>query len=127
MTPTQEIDYILCECFAAVGQAIGPARTLDFDAVVWWHTRYHRAFLQAMANGNSWARDRRRVTAVGRYLGQRALHHAQGSARIDVRAAVLASLDIEAACQMNAERDGLAAAAAARSEARCTDSASAAF
>jgi hypothetical protein len=35
-------------------------------------------------HGNSWSRDRHRVTAVSRYLGQRAAHHAGDRQRIDI-------------------------------------------
>lgn len=101
-----DIDSILHECFLAVGQAVGTERVFDFEAVVWWRTRYRRAFLEAIGRGNSWTRDRQRVTAVGRFLGQRAVHHA-GGGPINVRAAALASLDVEAACRMNAVREGL--------------------
>ena len=107
MERVEEIDYILNDCFLAVGQAIGPEKTLDFEALTWWHARYRQLFLAAMARGNSWAGDRRRVTAVGRYLGQRARHHAGDRPSIDMRAAALASTDVECACQMNAEREGV--------------------
>ena len=77
MTPSQEIDYILPDCFLALGQAVGTDKGLDFDTVVWWHTRYRAAFMHAMTTkGNSWTGDRRRVTAVGRYLGLQAKAHA---------------------------------------------------
>jgi hypothetical protein len=108
MTPAQEVDYILNDCFFAVGQTVGTAKTLDFDAIRWWRTRYRQFFLHAMtANGNSWLRDRHRVTAVGRFLGQRALHHAGEARSIDLRAASLASADVESGCRMNAEREGV--------------------
>jgi hypothetical protein len=109
MTPAQEVDYILNDCFFAVGQAIGTCKTLDFDTVKWWRTRYRAFFLHALAaNGNSWLRDRHRVTAVGRFLGQRALHHAGDQPSIDIRCAALASSDVETGCRMNAEREGVA-------------------
>ena len=109
MTPAQEVDYVLNDCFFAVGQAVGTQKSLDFDAIQWWRTRYRAFFLHAMtANGNSWLRDRQRVTAVGRFLGQRALHHAASSGTIDLRAAALASTDVETGCRMNAEREGVA-------------------
>lgn len=107
MTPVQEIDYILDDCFLALGQAIGTQKTLDFEALQWWRARYRGFFLHAMtALGNSWARDRNRVTAVGRFLGQRALHHAADRPSIDVRCASLASTDVETGCHMNAVREG---------------------
>ena len=72
MTHVQNLNYILSDCFLAVGQAVGPRKTLDFDTVIWWHRRYRQAFHHAMTTrGTSWVADRDRVTAVGRYLGQR--------------------------------------------------------
>jgi hypothetical protein len=117
MTPAQEVDYILNDCFFAVGQAVGTQKSLDVDAIRWWRTRYRALFLHAMtATGTSWLRDRHRVTAVGRFLGQRALHHAGDRPSIDVHCATLASSDVETGCRMNAVREGV-----------CTDSAGAAF
>ena len=108
MTPLQEVDYVLDDCFFAVGQAVGTRKTLDFDVIPWWRTRYRSFFLHAMSvNGNSWLCDRHRVTAVGRFLGQRALHHAGDRPAIDLRAAALASNDVESGCRMSAERDGV--------------------
>jgi hypothetical protein len=109
MTPVQEVDYILNDCFFAVGQAVGTQKSLDFDAIQWWRTRYRAFFLHAMTvNGYAWVRDRDRVTAVGRFLGQRALHHAGERPAIDVQAAALASTDVETGCRMNAVREGVA-------------------
>ena len=106
MTPTQEIRYILPDCFLAVGQAVGTEQTLDFGTLVWWHERYRAAFLHAMtAKGNSWAGDRKRVTAVGRYLGLRAKAHAAGRSVIDLECAEKASAEVEQGCQMNAQRE----------------------
>lgn len=106
MTPAQEVDYILDDCFFAVGQAIGTRKVLDFDVIPWWRARYRAFFLHAMTvNGNSWRKDRQRVTAVGRYLGQQALAHAGDQPSIDLRCAALASADVESGCRMNARRD----------------------
>lgn len=106
--PVEHIDAVLNDCLLAAGQGIGTEKPVDFDVVVWWRSRYRRFFLHAMtAHGNSWAADRHRVTAVGRYLGQRALHHAGRSPSIDMHAAELASHDVETGCQMNAVREGL--------------------
>lgn len=110
MTPAQEVDYILNDCFFAVGQAVGTQKSLDFNVIPWWRARYRAFFLHAMsANGNSWLRDRHRVTAVGRFLGQRALHHAGDKPSIDLSTAALASNDVETGCRMNAEREGVSA------------------
>ena len=108
----EHIDAILNDCLLAAGQGIGSEKSVDFDVVLWWRARYRRFFLHAItANGNSYEADRRRVTAVGRYLGHRALYHASESPSIDVRAAALAAHDVETGCQMNAQREGLGAAA----------------
>ncbi len=110
----EHIDAILNDCLLAAGQGIGTEKSVDFEAVQWWRSRYRRFFLHAItAQGNDYAADRRRVTAVGRYLGQRALHHASASPSIDLRAAELASHDVETGCQMNARREGLSPAAPA--------------
>ena len=107
----EHIDAILNDCLLAAGQGIGSEKSVDFDVVVWLRARYRRFFLHAIAaNGNSYEADRLRVTAVGRHLGQRALHHASESPSIDMRAAALAAHDVETGCQMNADREGLGAA-----------------
>ena len=109
MTPAKEIDYILPDCFLALGQAVGTEKSIDFETVVWWRTRYRAAFLHAInAKGNSWALDRRRVTAVGRYLGLQAKAHAGDQPSIDIAAAQKASLEVEKGCQMSAEREAFA-------------------
>ena len=113
MTPQQEVDYALHDCFFAIGQTIGRAKQLHYDAVVWWRTRYHEKFLHAMTvNGNSWIRDRDRVTAVARYLGERAAHYAGDGPVIHRACAERASADVEAGCRMNAEREGVVLSAA---------------
>ena len=106
MAQVADVDYILAECFLAVGQAVGPDKTVDFDAITWWHRRYRRAFHHAMTTtGTSWAADRGRVTAVGRYLGQRVVQHTRGRAAIDLAAAARASAEVEGGCRMNATRE----------------------
>jgi len=108
MAPVQEVDYILDDCFLAVGQTVGTQKVLDFEVVSWWRERYRAFFLHAMdVRGNSWRQDRARVTAVGRYLGQRALHHAGDKEIIDLESARLASTDVETGCRMNAQREGV--------------------
>jgi hypothetical protein len=108
MTAIEEVDYILNDCFFAVGQAVGTRKHLEPDAIRWWRDRYRRQFLHVMTvHGNSWALDRNRVTAVGRYLGLRAVHHAGERASIGLDCAELASRDVEQGCHMNAEREGV--------------------
>lgn len=108
MAQVKDLDYILSDCFLAVGQAVGPGKTIDFDTITWWSRRYRRAFHDAMTTrGASWAADRRRVTAVGRYLGQRVVAHAGCRANIDRAAAARASAEVERGCQMKATREAL--------------------
>ena len=107
MAQVAKVDYILAECFLAVGQAVGSEKTVDFDAVT--------VVAPAVSAGiptcdddrrnASWAADRRRVTAVGRYLGQRVVQDAGGGASIDRAAAERASAEVERGCQMNATRE----------------------
>lgn len=104
MAQVKDLDYILSDCFLAVGQAVGPGKTIDFDTLTWWHQRYRRAFHDAIATrGASWAADRDRVTAVGRYLGQRVVAHAGRRANIDRTAASRASAEVERGCQLRSE------------------------
>ena len=105
-----QIDTIVNDCLLAAGQGIGTEKSVDFAVITWWRDRYRRFFLHAITElGNSYDADRARVTAVGRYLGQRALFHAASSPSIDLRAAELASREVETGCRMNAVRDGLTA------------------
>ena len=121
MAQVSDVDYVLADCFLAVGQAVGPGKTVNFDAVTWWHRRYRRAFRHAIAaTRTSWSADRRRVTAVGRYLGQRAVHHTGPGAAIDQAAAVRASREVERGCRLSATREAVLPAV-------CTNSATTAF
>ena len=107
MTAAIEVDYILDDCFLAVGQAIGRRKQLDRDVLAWWRGRYREDFLRAMTvSGNSWADDRDRLRAVGRYLGERAVHHARDKASVDLESAARASAEVEAGCRMSRERKG---------------------
>jgi hypothetical protein len=122
MTPSEEVDYILHDCLFAVGQAVGAHAHMDYDAVAWLRGRYRERFLFAMtARGNSWMKDRDRVTAVGRYLGERALFHAGSTGVIDVHAIAKAADDVECGCRMNAIRDAVV------TDQRCTNSGDSAF
>lgn len=104
--PADQIDAILNDCLLAAGQGIGTEKSVDFDVIQWWRSRYRRFFLHAInVQGNSYAADRHRVTAVGRYLGQRAVHHAGNSPSVDLKAAAAAAHDVETGCQMNAARE----------------------
>ena len=106
MAEAAEVDYILADCFLAVGQAVGTDKTIDFAAVTWWRDRYRRAFYHAMTTKSaSWSTDRERVTAVGRHLGQRVVEHAGTASVIDMSAAARASSEVERGCQLRASRE----------------------
>ncbi len=104
---TAEVDYILDDCFLAVGQAVGRQKQLDHDVLVWWRGRYREAFLRAITvSGNSWEDDRDRLRTVGRYLGERAVHHAGEKTSVDLESAARASAEVEAGCRMSRARSG---------------------
>ncbi len=106
MAEVADLDYILSDCFLAVGQAVGTDRTVEVDVVTWWYERYQRAFHHAITtHGASWTADRQRVTAVGRHLGQRVVEHAGRAAVIDLTAASRASGEVERGCQLSATRE----------------------
>ena len=99
------VEYVLADCFCAVGQTIGMRITVDYDAVVWWHDHFRAKFLAAMRrHGNRWLRDRETVTGVGWMLAERAVRHAAGQNSIDVDAARRAAADVERYCEIRAKR-----------------------
>lgn len=101
----EAVDYVLSDCFFAVGQTIGMRTTVDYDAVVWWRDHFRDKFLAAMRRqGNRWLQDRENVTAVGWMLAERAVRHAAGRNSIDVRAARRAAADVERYCQIRSNR-----------------------
>ena len=101
-------EYILADCFFAVGQTIGMRLTVDYVAVVWWHDHFRAKFVAALRrHGNRWAQDRESVTAVGWMLAERAVRHAAGRDSIDVEAARRAAADVERYCQHRAQRQAL--------------------
>ena len=56
----EAVEYVLGDCFFAVGQTIGMRMTVDYEAVVWWHDHFRAKFLAAMQRqGNRWLQDRR--------------------------------------------------------------------
>lgn len=106
MRGTTDVDYILSDCFLAVGQAVGPGKTLEWNTVIWWHRRYREAFHFAVsATGASWTDDRQRMTAVGRHLGQRVAACVGRRSRIDRATAERVSVEVERACQLRARHD----------------------
>ena len=99
------VQYVLADCFFAVGQTIGMRMTVDYDAVTWWHDHFRFKFRAAMhRNGNRWLEDRENVTAVGWMLAERAVRHAAGRSSIDVNAARRATADVERYCEVRSKR-----------------------
>jgi hypothetical protein len=106
MDAEQEVDYILADCFLAVGRAVGGRKRLEHEAAIWWRQRYRRHFFHALTvRANSWSADRERLAHVGYYLGRRALEYAGDAESIDLASAMKASAEIEAGCRMNAVSD----------------------
>jgi hypothetical protein len=106
MTADADVDCVLHDCLFALGQGVGSETPIDLAAVAWLRARYRATFVHVMTrNGNSWARDRDRVMAVSRYMGQCARHLAAAKGRIDVDCIREAAATIEAGCQMNADRE----------------------
>ncbi|MCY3819098.1 MAG: hypothetical protein OXH52_07010 [Gammaproteobacteria bacterium] len=100
----QAVEYVVADCFFAVGQTIGMRTTVDYEAVAWWHDHYRTKFLEALRRGNDWREARENVTAVGWMLAERAVRHAAGRDSIDIDAAQRAAADVERYCQHRAER-----------------------
>jgi hypothetical protein len=99
------VEYIVDDCFFAVGQAIGMRMTVEYDAVMWWRDHFRAKFLSAMTEfGNRWLSDRQNVTAVAFMLGERAVRYAEGRTSIDVEAARKASADVERYCKLHSRR-----------------------
>ena len=99
------VEYVLADCFLAVGQTLGMRTTVDYDAVVWWHDHFRSKFLAAMRrHGDRWLQDRENVTGVGWMLAERAVRHAAEKNSIDVEAARSAAADVERYCRLHAKR-----------------------
>ena len=109
-TLEEAVEYVLGDCFFAVGQTVGMRTTVDYDAVVWWHDHFRTKFLAAMRrHGNRWLQDRDNVTAVGWMLAERAVRHAEDRDSIDVDAARRAAADVERYCEARSKRAARAA------------------
>jgi hypothetical protein len=99
------VEFVVGDCFFAVGQAIGMRTTVEYDAVIWWHDHFRAKFLAAMSEfGNRWLLDRQNVTAVAFMLGERAVRYAEGRNAIDLASAMKAAADVERHCQLHARR-----------------------
>ena len=104
-TLAKAVEYVLSDCFFAVGQTIGMRTTVDYEAVVWWHDHFRAKFLAAIRrHGNRWLQDREAVTGVGWMLAERALRHATGHDSIGVEAARRAAADVERYCELHSKR-----------------------
>ena len=101
----EAVEYILADCFFAVGQTIGMRTTVDYEAVVWWHDHFRAKFLCAMRrHGDRWLQDRENVTAVGWMLAERAVRHAAAGSAIDIDAARRAAADVQRYCEIRSKR-----------------------
>jgi hypothetical protein len=99
------VDYILVDCFFAVGQAVGSSKTIEHSALMWWRDRYRAKFVHAMTLfGNRWLSDRSRVLSVCRMLGEHAVQYAEHAPAIDVQSAAKASARVEEFCVKHALR-----------------------
>ena len=99
------VEFIVGDCFFAVGQAIGMRMTVEYDAVIWWHDHFRAKFLAAMGEfGNRWLADRQNVTAVAFLLGERAVRYAEGRSSIDLDSARKAAADVERHCKLHSRR-----------------------
>lgn len=104
MTPDERVDYMLNDCFFAVGQAIGARKQVDYDVIVWWRDRYRGKFLHAITiSGNSWSEDRERLIGVSHRLGKCALRYSGDGPSIDTQSAIRSSDEVETACHMRAK------------------------
>jgi len=102
---SRAVDYILDDCFFRVGQAVGPDKTIEHAALMWWRDRYRAKFLRTMAlYGNRWLVDRPRVLGVCRLLGEHAATLAGDKPSIDVDTASKASVVVERFCTSHAVR-----------------------
>jgi hypothetical protein len=99
------VDYVVDECFFAVGQIVGMRKTVEYEAVIWWRDHFRSKFLAAMrAFGNRWTLDRQIVTGVAFMLGERAVRYAGSEPSIDLSSARKATADVERYCQLHARR-----------------------
>jgi len=99
------VEFVVDECFFAVGQAIGMRMTVDYDAVVFLRGHYRAKFLAAMkAFGNRWSQDRQNVTGVAMMFAERAVRYAAGRSSVDLESAMKAAADVERYCKLHARR-----------------------
>jgi hypothetical protein len=99
------VDYMLDDGFLSLGQGVGDRKTVEHAAVIWWRDRYRAKFLRTIRTfGNTWLQDRRRVAAMCRMIGCRAVEYAGDRPQIDLESAMKASADVEKFCVKHAAR-----------------------
>jgi len=101
----QAVEYILDDCFFALGQAIGMRMTVDYDAVMFIRNHFRVRFLAAMRSfGNRWSEDRQNVTGAAMMLGERAVRYAGDRSSIDLDSARQAAADVQRYCKLHSRR-----------------------
>ena len=99
------VEYILDECFFALGQTIGMRTTIDYDAVMFIRDHFRVRFVAAMqAFGNRWSQDRQNVTGVAMMLGERAVRYAGDRSSIDLESVRQAAADVQRYCKLHSRR-----------------------
>ena len=101
----QAVEYILADCFFALGQAIGMRMTVDYDAVMFIRNHFRARFLAAMRSfGNRWSEDRQNVTGAAMMLGERAVRYAGDRNSIDLESVRQAAADVQRYCKLHSRR-----------------------
>jgi len=99
------VEYILDDCFFALGQTIGMRMTVDYDAVTFIRDHFRARFLAAMRSfGNRWSQDRQNVTGVAMMLGERAVRYAGDRSSIDLDSVRQAAADVQRYCKLHSRR-----------------------
>ena len=73
MRPSEDVEYILTECFITLGQHVGE-RVVSAEAARFWRDRYRERFGITLAQEHPrvWAQDRGNVLAKAASLGRKA-------------------------------------------------------
>jgi len=73
MRPSEDVEYILTECFITLGQHVGE-RVVSGEAARFWRDRYRERFGITLAQEHPrvWAQDRANVLAKAASLGRKA-------------------------------------------------------
>lgn len=101
----QAVEYILDDCFFALGQAIGMRMTVDYDAVMFIRNHFRAKFVSAMRSfGNRWSEDRQNVTGAAMMLGERAVRYAGDRSSIDLDSVRHAAADVQRYCKLHSRR-----------------------